>query len=67
MEGDFERGDAVVIRAPDGRHLAADWSPTGRGGARPRRQEERRHRAILGFDGRSELVHRDDMVATGGG
>jgi glutamate 5-kinase len=61
--GDFERGDAVVIRAADGREL-------GRGLIAYAREDARRIigkrsgeiAAILGFAGRAALVHRDDMV-----
>jgi glutamate 5-kinase len=61
--GDFERGDAVIIRAADGREL-------GRGLVAYAREDARRIigkrsseiAAILGFSGRAALVHRDDMV-----
>jgi glutamate 5-kinase len=61
--GDFERGDAVVIRAADGREL-------GRGLVAYAREDAHRIigkrsgeiAAILGFAGRAALVHRDDMV-----
>jgi glutamate 5-kinase len=63
VEGSFDRGDAIVIRGPDGREL-------GRGlVAYARRDAERiigkrsgEIEAILGYAGRSELVHRDDMA-----
>jgi glutamate 5-kinase len=65
VEGQFERGDAVVIRAADGREL-------GRGlVGYPRIEAERilgRRSAeiagILGHEGRSAMVHRDDMALT---
>ncbi len=63
ISGDFDRGEAVVIRAADGREL-------GRGLiAYTRRDAERiigmktsETAEILGFRGRDELVHRDDMA-----
>jgi len=63
VSGDFERGDAVVIRAADGREL-------GRGLVAYAREDAHRIigkrsgeiAAILGFAGRAALVHRDDMV-----
>jgi glutamate 5-kinase len=63
VEGAFERGDAVVIRAADGREL-------GRGLVAYAREDAVRIigkrtgeiAAILGFAGRAALVHRDDMV-----
>ena len=63
VEGAFERGDAVIIRAIDGREL-------GRGlvayaysdAARIMGKKSGETAAILGHAGRTELVHRDDMV-----
>ena len=66
VDGQFSRGDAVVIRGPDaaeiGRGLVAydavDAAKiTGRSSADVL--------AILGFSGRVEIVHRDDMVLGG--
>jgi glutamate 5-kinase len=65
--GAFERGDAVVIRAADGREL-------GRGlvayaqedAARIIGKKTSEIAAILGFAGRAALVHRDDMVMSRG-
>ena len=67
VDGAFERGDAVVIRAADGREL-------GRGLVAYAREDAARIigkrtgeiAAILGFAGRSALVHRDDMVLSRG-
>ncbi len=63
VEGQFDRGDAVVIRNSNGREL-------GRGLIAYARDEAERiigHRSsdiaeILGHEGRSELIHRDDMA-----
>ncbi len=63
VEGDFDRGDAVVIRAADGREL-------GRGliayatdeAARIIGKRSSEIAAILGYEGRDTLVHRDDMA-----
>jgi glutamate 5-kinase len=63
VDGAFERGDAVIIRAADGREL-------GRGlvayacadAARIIGKRSGEIAAILGHAGRTELVHRDDMV-----
>jgi glutamate 5-kinase len=63
VDGAFARGDAVVIRGPDGREIgrglcaydAEDAQKiTGRSSADIA--------AILGFSGRTEIVHRDDLV-----
>jgi glutamate 5-kinase len=63
IEGAFERGDAVIIRGPDGREV-------GRGLVAYAREDAQRIigkksseiAAILGYAGRAALVHRDDMV-----
>jgi glutamate 5-kinase len=65
VEGNFERGDAVVVRAADGTEI-------GRGliaysAADARRiigHKSREIEAILGYLGREELIHRDDLVLT---
>jgi glutamate 5-kinase len=63
VEGSFERGDAVIIRGPDGaevgRGLCAYDGPDaqkimGRASADIA--------SILGFSGRAEMVHRDNLV-----
>ena len=63
VEGDFERGDPVLIRTGDGAIL-------GRGLSAYASMDARRiagHRsaeidAILGWRGRDEMVHRDDLT-----
>ena len=63
IEGAFDRGDAVIIRAADGREL-------GRGLVAYTADEARRIMgkrsseiaAILGYEGRDTLIHRDDMA-----
>jgi len=63
VEGDFQRGDAVVVRGPDsaalGRGLTA-YSMADAGRIKGRRSSE--IQAILGFLGREEMIHRDDLV-----
>jgi glutamate 5-kinase len=63
IEGDFARGDAVIIRGPDGVEV-------GRGLCAYDADDAQRIRgrssgdidAILGFSGRAEMIHRDDLV-----
>lgn len=63
VSGAFDRGEAVVIKGPDGRDL-------GRGIAAYAKSEAERIigkktseiAEILGFAGRDELIHRDDMA-----
>jgi len=63
IEGGFERGDAVLVRAPDGRDLAKGLSAYDADDARlicGRRTAE--IETLLGYRGRDELIHRDDLV-----
>jgi glutamate 5-kinase len=65
--GDFERGDAVVIRAADGRELGRGLVAYAReDAARIIGKKTSEIAAILGFAGRAALVHRDDMVLSRG-
>jgi glutamate 5-kinase len=65
VAGDFRRGDAVVVRAPDGAEVARGL--TAYSAADARRiigHKSREIEAILGYRGREELIHRDDLVLT---
>lgn len=63
VEGAFERGDAVVIRADDGRELGRGLVAYAQAdAARIIGKRSGEIAAILGHAGRTELVHRDDMV-----
>ena len=67
VEGAFERGDAVVIRAADGRELGRGLVAYARDDAvRIIGKKTGEIAAILGFAGRAALVHRDDMVLSRG-
>ena len=63
IEGDFQRGDAVIVKAADGREL-------GRGLVAYSVADARRIigyktseiESLLGYRGRDEMIHRDDMV-----
>ena len=63
IEGGFARGDAVIIRGPDGIEI-------GRGLCAYDAEDAQKIRgrssgdidALLGFSGRAEMVHRDDLV-----
>ena len=67
VEGSFERGDAVIIRtrsgAEVGRGLSAYSSADIRRIAGHKSSEIA---AILGYRGRDEIIHRDDLVVTDG-
>ncbi len=63
VEGEFERGDVVIVRDRDGRELARGLSAYGSDEARQiRRRKSQEIEAILGYRGRDEMVHRDDLV-----
>jgi glutamate 5-kinase len=65
--GAFERGDAVVIRAADGRELGRGLVAYAReDAARIIGKKTSEIATILGFAGRAALVHRDDMVLSRG-
>ena len=63
VEGAFERGDPVRVLGPDGRvlgrGLAAYSSEDARRIAGKRSREIE---AVLGYRGRDEIIHRDDLV-----
>ena len=63
VEGEFERGDAVIVQGPDGETLARGLSAYASGDAR-RIAGHRSDRidALLGWRGRDEIIHRDDLV-----
>jgi glutamate 5-kinase len=63
VEGSFDRGDVVVVRAPDGREVARGLVAYAAEDARRimgRKSGE--FEAILGYHGRDEMIHRDDLV-----
>lgn len=61
-EGTFERGDAVVIRGPDGRELGRGLASYAQGDAvRILGRKSSEIADILGFEGGPELIHRNDM------
>ncbi len=68
IDGRFERGDAVLVKDRDGREV-------GRGLAAYNASDAERIagkrtveiEAILGYRGRDEMIHRDDLILTGNG
>ncbi len=67
VDGTFDRGDAVIIRAADGRELGRGLIAYPDGEARRilgKRSGE--IAAILGYRGRDTLIHRDDMALHAG-
>ncbi len=65
VEGEFRRGDAVIVRAPDGAEIGRGLSAYPAADARRIiGHKSREIEAILGYRGREELIHRDDMALT---
>ena len=63
VEGAFGRGDAVIVRDPDGNDIAKGLCAYDAEDARRicgRKTEQ--IAALLGYRGRDELIHRDDLV-----
>jgi len=63
IEGTFERGDPVVIRCPDGHEIARGltaYSSSDIDLIRGHKTSE--IEGLLGYRGRDEVLHRDDMV-----
>ncbi len=65
VDGKFERGDAVAIMDPDDREIARGlvayaYDEAGKIAGHKTGEIE----AILGYRGRDEMVHRDDLVLT---
>jgi glutamate 5-kinase len=66
VEGRFERGDLVLVLDPAGREVARGLSAYGAADAeRIRGHRSREIEALIGYRGREELIHRDDLVLTG--
>ena len=63
VAGTFERGDAVMVKSEDGRELGRGLVAYDAADARSlagRRTVE--IEAILGYRGRDEMIHRDDLA-----
>ncbi len=63
VEGGFERGDAVIIRGPDGAEIGRGLCAFDSADAQKIRGRASADIAsILGFSGRAEMIHRDNLV-----
>jgi glutamate 5-kinase len=63
VEGTFERGDCVVVKDSAGREVARGLAAYGADDARRIvRAKSGDIEAILGYRGRTEMIHRDDMA-----
>jgi glutamate 5-kinase len=63
IEGGFARGDAVIIRGPDGEEIGRGLCAYDAEDAQKIRGRSSADIAsILGFSGRAAMIHRDDLV-----
>ena len=63
VDGIFARGDAVVIRGPDGAEIGRGLvAYDAEDAAKIKGRSSADILSILGFAGRAEMVHRDDLV-----
>ena len=63
IEGQFERGDAVEVRNPEGAVLARGLSAySSADAARIIGHQSTEIETLLGWRGRDEVIHRDDLV-----
>ena len=63
VEGSFRRGDAVIVRSMDGRELGRGLSAYSSDDARLiAGHKSREIEGLLGYRGRDEMIHRDDLV-----
>ena len=66
IDSSSRRGDALVVRDTDGVELARGLSAYSSDDAeRIRGRKSGDIESILGFRGRDEMIHRDDLVVTG--
>ena len=62
-EGDFQRGDAVVVKGPGGREVARGLIAYSAADARRiMGHKSGEIEGLLGYRGRDEMIHRDDLV-----
>jgi glutamate 5-kinase len=63
VKGRFDRGDAVVVRDPAGLEIARGLAAySSRDAERIRGRRSSELEGLLGFRGRDEMIHRDDLV-----
>ena len=66
VDGQFERGDAILIRGPDGGEVGRGLAGYDAAEARAIMGSNSRDiERILGYSGRSAMIHRDDLVLIG--
>ena len=67
IDGEFSRGDAVIVRGPDGAEVGRGLIAYDAGDAeRIKGRSSADVLLVLGYTGRTEIIHRDDLVMSGG-
>ncbi len=61
VDGTFERGDAVLVKDAWAAYWAAAWRHSSTD-AQPLIGHKSSERGLLGYRGRDEMIHRDDLV-----
>jgi len=65
VEEEFQRGDAVIVKSSDGREVARGLVAYSVEDARAiMGHKSGEIEELLGYRGRSEMIHRDDLVLT---
>ncbi len=65
VDGRFERGDAVLVKGPDGQEIGRGLVAYSYSDARTiAGHKSGEIEGLLGYRGREELIHRDDLVMT---
>ena len=65
VNGQFQRGDALIVRNLEGNEIARGLSAYSSSDAeRLKGRQSQEIEAVLGYRGRDELIHRDDLVLT---
>jgi glutamate 5-kinase len=66
IDGEFARGDAIVVRGPDGAEVARGLVAYDAADAlKIVGQNSERIEGILGYAGRSVMIHRDELAMAG--
>ena len=66
IEGKFERGDAVLVRGPDGAEIGRGLIAYDAADANKiKKRSSADIMTILGYEGRTAMIHRDDLVLGG--
>jgi glutamate 5-kinase len=63
VEGQFSRGDAVIVRGPDGAEIGRGLiAYDGDEATKILGKSSSEIGSVLGYAGRAEMIHRDDLV-----